>query len=59
MEKALLKITTLLILSLFCVLTTIIGLKGAFGAIIIIELIIIVLYSRILLNFFNRIEKTL
>lgn len=52
-------VTTSLNLGLLWVLTNSIGLKGAFVSIIIIELIIIVLYSRILLKNFNRIEKTL
>lgn len=50
---------TLLNLILLWVLTNNIGLKGAFISIIIIELIIIVLYSKILLRIFNKIENRL
>lgn len=52
-------ISTLLNLVLLWVMTNNIGLKGAFVSIIIIELIIIVLYSRILLKYFNKIDNTL
>ena len=52
-------VATMLNLVLLWMLTNKMGLKGAFVSIIIIELIIIVLYSRILLKFFNKIENTL